>query len=245
MGVDLIMKASLVRKTLDNITVLMIAFENFETFINTRNKEFDTYKKEKLLTEELHIKKILNEGKDISSSALRVETENILNSNNPFNKTYKLKEENENLKNKGNKTKVNFKSTEVDFLKTQSSDPKGGSPKKNNLKGNKLPPVLYSENNFRESDNSNFKKSVYNNEDLKKNIYYDKLNMGGVPSKKVPIKVIKKDYDNENDSEDMFEQVEENAFGTTDFKSKYNHEKNRMKKNDDEKITMRRFNTEI
>lgn len=37
LGVDMIMKSSLVRRTLDNVTVLLIAFQNFENTINNYN----------------------------------------------------------------------------------------------------------------------------------------------------------------------------------------------------------------
>ena len=43
MGVDMIMKSSLMRKTLDNITVVMVAFHNFENEVNKRIESRNEY----------------------------------------------------------------------------------------------------------------------------------------------------------------------------------------------------------
>jgi len=169
MGVDLIMKSSLVRKTLDNITVLFVAFENFESFINKRLKDIEGYKKENLKTEETKLSRKISEGKDNSIySALRVETENVINSDRIFNKISRNKDidNKDNIKNKGNRTRINIKSIETDLYKKEISsgfdvmpclENNFGSPKRNkividkikNEKKNRLPPVLYTENNFR------------------------------------------------------------------------------------------------
>lgn len=92
MGVDLIMKSSLVRKTLDNITVLFVAFENFENFINKRNKEYEIYQKQNLKTDvninntnipSIGPRKNTNYS---STSRAQTETENLNLNNNNNNK---------------------------------------------------------------------------------------------------------------------------------------------------------------
>jgi hypothetical protein len=180
MGVDLIMKSSLVRKTLDNITVLFIGFENFENFINKKLKDIEGYKKENLKTEEPKLSRKISEGKDtnyISTSSIRMKTENIvINSDEIFNRTSKNKEFDHKdgygngigIKIKANKLRINIDSIEADINNKEISsgfDKKSSmenplnlnSPKRNKMvldkikndNINKLPQVLYTENNFR------------------------------------------------------------------------------------------------
>lgn len=293
MGVDLIMKSSLVRKTLDNITVLLIGFENLENFIINRNKEkdkeqreLDNYKHNTLKTEETKLKRKSSEGKDISSSLTRLETDNIISSDKIYNKTSRnlMDFEGNNSKEKKNKNKLNnFKGTTGnDFFNTNKKDKKEistgfagfevtpmnentlsfGSPKRNRIvldrikndkiNLNKLPPVLYTENNFREMNNNEnnknniYRSSIYNSNTENKNGHFEKLKIFGMEnSKKIPIKVIslnsKKTGNNNNNEEEnnissdneYFEQIEENNFGNLEpknFKSKIPQEKNKNKK---------------
>jgi hypothetical protein len=57
LSVDMIIKSSLVRKTLDNVTCVMIAFENFQNILFTENK-FDT--KSHSLKKQISTKPITN-----------------------------------------------------------------------------------------------------------------------------------------------------------------------------------------
>jgi hypothetical protein len=83
MGVDLIMKSSLVRKTLDNITVLLITFENFDNYLNKKRREFDIIKYENLniktevsQSNKKRLDSLGNDNNIISSSSKILETEN-------------------------------------------------------------------------------------------------------------------------------------------------------------------------
>ncbi len=187
MGVDLIMKSSLVRKTLDNITVLFVGFENFENFINKKIKDIEGYnnKKEILKTEDPKLSKKISEGKDVSNcasgSGMRMKTENIvIDSDEIYNKTFKNKEFDYkdgfkngkgiviDIKNKANKTRKNLEIIDIDInnkeissgydIKSSMENPLNlNSPKRikmvldkiKNDNINKLPQVLYTENNFR------------------------------------------------------------------------------------------------
>lgn len=275
MGVDLIMKSSLKRKTLDNVTVLLIVFENLENFLKKKFKDIDIYKKENLKTEETRQKRMSCDGKDISSSATRVETDNFISTDKIYNKTYKnFKDSDKDLLKKSKKNKISFKNTLNDFNRRDfeiipNSDSKFKSPKRNrvvldkikNDKGNKLPPVLYTENNFRESENNKnnfFRNYLYSSvDDFKKNSnsgQFDKFKIGQDSSKKIPIKVISlnskkknnnnfnNNYEEEDSDADLNDANEENKFTSRDFKNKFFNDINRVK---EDKINYKGVYTDI
>jgi len=94
-SVDLIMKTSLLRKSYDNITLLIVAFENFEKKIESIFKEHEKskYPNKFLRTNDFDLNKL-----NSSKSLIRVETENYT-SKNHFSKNTILESEPATFKN--------------------------------------------------------------------------------------------------------------------------------------------------
>lgn len=267
MGVDLVMKSSLVRKTLDNITVLLVAFENFDNYINKRNKEYELVKKDNLKTEISQPKKFRFGVNSLYSSASRIETDNFncFNVEKIFNKTSNNKEMEKGNKfnlNKNKNTITNFQKNNENYMgfniKPYSEENYGTQRtnrlnfekmKNENINNNKLPPVLNTESNFRQSEDkrNNLFKNIFNanDENMK---YLNKIGMNEYMNRtnKIPIKLNsfenKKFSNQEEDdiSEDSntisFDNIE-NVCESSDFKSKYNHEKTFKNFEEDNKIT--------
>lgn len=277
MAVDLIMKSSLVRKTLDNITVLFVAFENFQNYVNFR--EHDFFKKENLRTEISQSKNLSNNKKDNPmSSSTRVNTDNIhsINVDKIFNSPQKNKNKNLSSTNNGKKEGV-IKNTHTNFNKKDNymifntkpyldenvKDEKFDKMKLEKLKTDsnqnnanyKLPPVLNTETNFRQSDNKriNYFKNMFNGDESRKNSNRLSLNDFKDSTNKLPIKVISLDNKNSQmkNIEDHSEDEDSNKFSInhfdekyeSDFKSKYNHEN--MVKKFEEQLNSKKLHTEI
>lgn len=265
MGVDLIMKSSLVRKTLDNITVLFVAFENFDNYVNRRNKEYEIYLKETTNTEEKLTPSSnndtrMNNMQNTITSNSRVDTE-ITNFNNGNNNSEKNSTYNENkeignfnmLKTSQKSTKIcinrnsniykDENTTATDFMKRLNFE------KVKNDTAKILPPVLNTESNFRQSDGkrNNIYKSMFKDEELKKNFNRRSLDK----KEKIPFKKIfslekrkfNSKYLDENEDSNKFSS-DNNNLQSSDYKSKYHHEKI-VKRIDDVNVMSKKLHTEI